>query len=462
MIRGLLAGITFAMALVACGSSTPSPDETSTSLSRAQDPSTACPAPYDTVAPHAGSNVDFLAGDQLRAFELILPPPQFTGPRPLLLAFHGTGQDGAAFIRSARLAEFAARGFIVIAPDANQNGSIWPVWDGMHLPGTAPTPNPDLALADRLVSCTRAHYSVDASRIFTGGHSAGGIFVNHLLRSRSSVYAGGIVASPFFDFTKAQPEDYVDTLDPMTVIVTWGGDNDGLDTSESPTPISGLTFVEQAAMSSQYFKAQPAVGHVQCRGNNLGHSWLPFNDWAIDVLLARPKGTAPTSLSLPPLPATARSVCSTNAFVLPPAVQTTCSAVPRAGCRETCQFFADCALENKTVGTALASELWGMGLAPNDCGSCVSRCDERATTAQDADVLACFIDKQAITACGAGFEGSFPLFDAFAACCNGHPDSNLCVDLCHNLSDSAVASFVPICQLGATRQLDVPPVPSAP
>src|SRR5688572_5376697 len=109
MIRGLFAGVAFTVSFSACASSVPSVDETSFSFSGAErgDPSTACPAPYDTSAPRPGANENFVAGDQSRTFELILPPARFRGPRPLLLAFHGTGETANSFIRRARLAEFA-------------------------------------------------------------------------------------------------------------------------------------------------------------------------------------------------------------------------------------------------------------------------------------------------------------------------------------------------------------------
>lgn len=400
-------------------------------------PVSVCPAP------HAGANTSYPAGGQTRSFELYLPPPSFTGPRPLFVAFHGTGETGRSFGNRARLAEWAARGVIVAAPDAVGNGSVWPVWDGMHLPGVPVAPNADLALVDSLIACLGSHYAVDASRIYAGGHSAGGIMTNHVLRMRSDVFAGGIVASGIFDFTEPVTRA---ALGDMTVLITWGGDNDGFGGWDPETGLaaSGFTFVESAAMESRYFASEPNVKQAWCRGDDLGHAWLPMNGWFMDVLLARPKGTT-SALVLPPVPASASSSCESSVLSLPPPVATTCAEGAHGGCREMCQLFADCGVSNKSVSAALAGELDAIGLAPGSCGGCTARCDDHATTPDDDDVLACFAAESATTTCGPGLAGGLPLFETFATCCNAHPGSQVCADLCTYFGDSTLSAFVPIC-----------------
>ncbi|MBX3232039.1 MAG: prolyl oligopeptidase family serine peptidase [Labilithrix sp.] len=435
-MRRVLAGVALVSSAVACSNVDVdrAPAEAEAAVT---EPVSICPAP------RAGSNTGYQAGGQTRSFELLLPPPSFTGPRPLLIAFHGTGETGRSFVHRARLAEWAARGVIVVAPDAVGNGSVWPVWDGMHLPGAPALPNADLALVDSLRACVGAHFSVDAARVYAGGHSAGGIFTNHVLRMRSDVFAGGVVASGVFDFTEPVARS---ALGAMTVIVTWGGDNDGFGGWDPVTGVgaSGFTFVEQAAMASQYFAREPNVAQAWCRGDDLGHVWLPMNGWLMDVLLARPKGTS-SALALPPVPASAGSTCASSAFALPAPVATTCAPVAQAGCKEMCQLFADCAVANKSVGTALAGELDAIGLAPGSCGGCTARCDAHATTPDDDAVLACFAARSKATTCGPGLAGGLPVFDDFAACCNPHPGSQVCADLCATFGDSTLSAFVPIC-----------------
>lgn len=441
-MRRVLAGMVVVSSLVACSSA----DEHEASKNGAQavtDPSTIC------AQPHAGANTGYQAGGQTRSFEMYLPPASFTGPRPLLVAFHGTGETGRSFGNRARLAEWAARGVIVVAPDAVGNGSVWPVWDGMHLPGVPVGPNKDLALVDSLIHCVGAHYSVDSTRIFAGGHSAGGIMTNHVLRMRSNVFAGGIVASGVFDFTEPVTRD---ALGNMTVLITWGGDNDGFGGWDPRTGVaaSGFTFVESAAMESQYFASQSNVAQAWCRGNDLGHNWLPMNNWFMDVLLARPKGTDPSALAIPPVPASAQSHCEQSVYAVPAPVPTTCAPATHAGCKEMCQLFADCGVSNKSVSCALASELDSLGLQPGSCGGCTARCDSNATTPDDDAVLSCFLSKRATTTCGPGLEGGLPLFNDFAECCNPHAGSQICADLCTIFGDSTLSAFTPICQSSKT------------
>lgn len=411
-------------------------------------PAADCPATYDGPGrgPVAGTNSNFEAGGQSRRFQLLLPPPSFTGPRPILFAFHGTTETGTKFITRAKLADFVARGFVVVAPDAAGNGFVWPVWDAMRPNGTEAAPNADLALFDRLLSCTSAHYAIDKNRVFATGHSAGGIFTNRLLRSRSSVLAGGIVASGLLDFTGPIPRA---PLDSTLAIVTWGGENDTYSgTTPGGVSVPAISFVEQASLASRFYDAEPAVQHVRCRGNNLGHAWLPLNGWFIDLLLSHPKGVAASpSFVLPPPPAGSPAVCSTDPYTMPPLPDMTCPATARAGCTSACQLFADCAVENRTLGPTIAGALSKIGFTTSSCSGCVQRCQVGATTATDADVLACFKQNQLTTTCGPGLEGAKPLFGIINSCCNGKTGSTLCKELCTALNaSSSAATFLPTCQ----------------
>lgn len=409
------------------------------------DPKAACPAPYGDNGPKAGENVGFSVSSQSRTFHLLLPPDAFTGARPLLFAFHGTTEKGPKFIARAKLADFAAKGFIVVAPDAAGNGSFWPVWDAMRAPGTESTPNADVELFDRLLDCTAAHYPVDKNRVFAAGHSAGGIFTNRLLRSRSKVLAGGIVGSGVFDLTASGATG---ALDPMLVVVTWGGDNDTYrGTTPNGVSVPAFSFVEQASLASKFYAAEPNIAHARCRGDELGHAWLPLNDWFIDLLLSRPKGTPASTPSLPSLPAGAKAACSTAPYELAPLPMVTCATTARAGCMEACQLFADCAVENRTVGTSLQAELSKIGFTQTSCAGCVQRCQAGATTQADAAVLACFKAKRSAGTCGPGIEGAATLFQAVNECCKDERGSNLCVDLCTTLNGNSVAkAFFPTCQ----------------
>jgi predicted esterase len=438
-------GFLSALVLVLACSSTPSESENESAVTGGPAPFDAmgiCPAPYDARPPVRGQNRGYSVAGQSRSFVLLPPEGGFTGPRPVLFAFHGTSETGARFVARAKLYELAARGFIVIAPDAVGNGSYWPVWDAMRSSAEESRPNADLALVDSLLACTARHFEVDPNRIFAAGHSAGGIFTNRVLRSRSHIFAGGIPASGLFDLTGGPAP-----LEPTLAIVTWGGDNDsyrGTTPGGVTTPF--FSFVEQASLASKYYASQPNVAHVRCRGNDLGHAWLPLNGWFADVLLSRPKG-ATGPLVLPPIPANAPVRCSTDPYELAPLPDVVCASTPRAGCTEACQLFADCAAENRTVGPSIATELRQIGFTNGSCGTCPAKCDAAATTQDDRTALACFARRQAAAQCKPGIEGAGPLYDTVNECCRGVPGSTFCKNVCRSLlANEAASAFFPTCR----------------
>lgn len=407
------------------------------------DPLTACPATYRTTAPKAGLVDDFTVAGQKRSFVLLLPAATFTGPRPLFIGFNGTSENGPKFAARAKLAELTAKGFIVVVPSSAGNGSFWPIWDGMRKPGDEGQPNADLELFDALVGCTAAHFSVDRKRIFVGGHSAGGIFTNKVLRARSNVVAGGIVGSGVFSLTQSGSTA---PLGPLFVVVTWGGDNDLYrGTTPSGVTVPEFSFVEQASLASKYYEAQPAVTQVQCRGNDLGHAWLPINAWFADTLIAHPKGAAAAALLA--VPAGAPVVCREDAYGAPPMPAITCAASATTGCQAACQLMADCVGENRTVGTVMKNQLTSFGFAGTSCGGCLTRC-QQSSGASNAAALSCMAEAQATAQCGGGIEGAFPVFGAIEKCCKGRADSSFCVGVCTSINQNeAAAPFFPVCKL---------------
>lgn len=413
------------------------------------DPAKDCPAPFNVKGqgPKAGSNTGFSAGGQTRSFTMLVPPSSFTGPRPVLFGFHGTTENADKFITRAKLQDFVNKGFVVIAPNAAGNGTFWPVWDAMRAAGKENDPNKDLDLFDSLLKCSAAHLSLDKNRIFAVGHSAGGIFMNRLLRSRSKVLAGGVVASGILSLTGTGPS--APSLDPMMVIVTWGGDND---TYKGTTPngvtVPSFSFVEQASLASTFYEGEKNVGEAYCRGNDIGHAWLPLNAWFIDMMLAHPKGSSGAGgMTLPALPAGAPAVCKTGAYPLPPLPDITCGSATPAGCQAACQLMADCGAENRTVGSALGSQLATMGFSGTSCDGCITKCEGKSDGAGDAAALSCFAQRQAVASCGPGIEGAQPLIDAINTCCAGATSSKFCVGLCTTLNgNSAAKSFFPTCQ----------------
>ena len=178
-----------------------------------------------------------------------------------------------------------------------------------------------------------AHTPIDPSRVYVGGHSAGGIFANHLLQRRSDRIAGAIVASGVYSQTA--PDPFV-PLDPTTVIVTWGGEDDRWSGRAGNTLVRGFGFAAEASAASRaYARAGAAV--VSCGGDNLGHAWLDgLNPWMADLLLAHPKG-APPLAALPPLPARPGATCVLGPVSDTPPDALVCPASATPGCQYMCQ-----------------------------------------------------------------------------------------------------------------------------
>lgn len=398
-----------------------------------------CPAAFQS-APASGQHAGFDVGGQARSFYLDLPAA--TGPRPLMVAFNGTGETGKQIYDRADLQDFVAAGFIVLAPDSAGNGTLWPVWDGLRAPEDESLPNEDLKYFDQLVKCVAFHHPVDEKRIYVSGHSAGGIFTNRVLRERSSLLAGGIPASGIFDFTAPEPPP---ALDDVAVLVTWGGDNDAWSGSASGVTVPEFNFVEQAALASQYYEQKVEQAH--CHGKNLGHAWLSkANAWMIDYLLFHPKGLAkgsPWKFAAPD--PGANFECSESAATFTNPNEVSCGTTPTAKCQTYCQLIGDCAAENATVEPVLGPQLEALGFSGpkhTECGGCLTKCEADATAggAADAGVLDCFAKQAAGAQCGGGIPGAMPFVDATNACCPGQSASKICGTLCTAVNSNGAAS----------------------
>jgi poly(3-hydroxybutyrate) depolymerase len=411
------------------------------------DPSQDCPAAFAN-APAAGQNAGFDAAGQSRSFQLSLPGGEHSGPRPLMVVFNGTGENGLDIFQRANMSDFVDAGFIVVAPDSIGNGTLWPVWDGIRLPEEESMPNADLEYFDGLVKCLAAHFSVDQHRIYVSGHSAGGIFTNRVLRTRSDLVAGGIPASGVFDYTAPDPAP---AFSGVAVLVTWGGDNDSWGGSASGVTVPEFNFVEQAALASQYYEAAPGVDQAYCRGKNLGHAWLSAaNGWMMSYLLAHPKGLATNSPWQYVAPdAAAAFECSPDAASFQNPNEVSCGSSSTTGCQDYCQLLGDCAVENATIEPVLAPQLELLGFSGAkhlECGGCITQCEAAATTPADTSVLACFQTEAATIQCAGGIAGAQPMIDTVNQCCQNQTTSGVCAELCGAIQqNSAAAALFPSC-----------------
>ncbi len=398
------------------------------------DKATACPANFQDMTLATGQWTDFNSADQIRSFYIALPDPAFTGARPLFIGYHGTNGTGLGKFESAEWSDFVAKGMIVLAPDGNENGTVWPVWDAMRTFAQMDLPNADETYIQELLDCVAAHLDIDVHRIYMGGHSAGGIMTNYMLQRHSDWSAGGIVASGIFALTTPEP---VIPLEPMTVVVTWGGDNDSWAGQAGEGPTTSVDFPLESSIASQYFETSPGVNQAHCYGHELGHAWVnPVNNWMIDFLMAHPNGLAENERwEFSDVPAGMAGTCSTEAAYVEQEINIDCEINNHANCTDYCQFLADCVGENGTVRPVMLGPLvaWGFSASNvEDCSGCVELCEQTLSASPDIDepILQCFVDEHANAQCGQGVPGAMPYINTTNVCCVGQENSPLCSLIC--------------------------------
>ena len=409
------------------------------------DAAAVCPGAYATTAPVDGDNADYEAGGQTRSFHLQTPATMFTGPRPLVVGFHGTNGTGAGAHAEYELDQFVAAGFIALSPDGNDNGEIWPVWDALRQSGNEGLPNPDLDLFDSLIDCLGAHFEIDQNRIYILGQSAGGIMVNHVLQRRSDLLAGGIVASGVFDLTAPDPAL---PIDDMVVMVTWGGDDDewGGTAEGGDATVPEINFVEQAAIASAFWEETEGVHQAYCYGHDLGHVYLgQLTDLFLDFFLSHPKGAAiHDDWTLEPPAESTQTTCSEDAVEYESSLVVECSTSSTSGCQDMCQYTADCTVENGTVAPVIGPQLAEIGFTDDDlsdCSGCLTTCeaDVAGGGTVDQDVIDCMATDAGGPACGPGIPGAIPWINRFNACCEDQADSEFCTRMCESILTNDVA-----------------------
>lgn len=113
----------------------------------------------------------------VRTYDLYVPSGNGRGPRPLLLAFHGTGESGREMHRTTGLAAYADReGFLVAYPDAAVGN--WA--EGCDCTRADQLGVNDTGFVRALVEDVATRHPVDRGRVIAVGFSQGGVFVHRL------------------------------------------------------------------------------------------------------------------------------------------------------------------------------------------------------------------------------------------------------------------------------------------
>ena len=151
-----------------------------------------------TVPCHAGS---YASGDQsIRVAgrkQLLWVPSGYTSgePTPLIVALHGCRETPAQFAGLTRLNQLAdAEKLLVVYPRLVLRKNLLRCWNWTTARNQARGQGEPRFIMD-IVARVRERYSVDASRIYVVGASAGGVMASTLMSCYSDVFAAAVVAS---------------------------------------------------------------------------------------------------------------------------------------------------------------------------------------------------------------------------------------------------------------------------
>ncbi len=186
--------LTMAMAM-ACGSSSNTPDADSSSVDANSSDASAIDA---ASCPQGGAtgvmNDTITVRDQAREYTLAVPADyDATTPYPLVFAWHGRGSSAAQARSYFGIEEAAAGAAILVYPQGLPIASI-----GNDTGWELTASGVDVAFFDALLARVTSDYCIDATRVFSAGHSFGGYMSNELacvrgdqLRAIASIAGGG-------------------------------------------------------------------------------------------------------------------------------------------------------------------------------------------------------------------------------------------------------------------------------
>ena len=188
-----------------------------TALDTADDPADPIEPPVYTqgTCPELvdGANAQFPHAGGAHNLRIELPDDPIGAP--VLFAWHWLGGDARQLVASMELDALAdEQGVIVVAPVSAGRAYEWAFT-------SPPEGNPDLALFTDLLACLHTQWSVDLSRIWTTGMSAGGMWTTYLTMHRSEWLAASVPLSG-----GTFPGSYVTPASTLPVMVVWGGPDD--------------------------------------------------------------------------------------------------------------------------------------------------------------------------------------------------------------------------------------------
>jgi polyhydroxybutyrate depolymerase len=126
-----------------------------------------------------------------RSYLLHVPPGDGGGKRPLVIALHGAGADGAAFAAETKLGAAAdAARMLAVFPDGIQSAPGRGTWNAHFCCGIAATQGiDDIGFIGALIAAVDARHPVDRARVYATGMSNGGMFAYQLAAAHPEWFA---------------------------------------------------------------------------------------------------------------------------------------------------------------------------------------------------------------------------------------------------------------------------------
>jgi poly(3-hydroxybutyrate) depolymerase len=133
--------------------------------------------------PAAGSDTSIMVGSAKGTLIVDLPKNYDSNKAyPLILVWHGFNVTAPMFHDYLNVHAAVGDDGIVVTPECLDGGTMWPT---------------DMAYPDALVEHFEAKYCVDKSRVFTTGHSMGGMYTGQIGCQRGDVFRGdAVLAAP--------------------------------------------------------------------------------------------------------------------------------------------------------------------------------------------------------------------------------------------------------------------------
>ncbi|MBN2197356.1 MAG: Ricin and poly(3-hydroxybutyrate) depolymerase fusion [Polyangiaceae bacterium] len=215
-----------------------------------------------------------MVGGAERTYVLSVPESyDASTPLPLVFAWHGLGGDGAMARMYFRIEDASGGGAIFAYPDGLPNEQGQAGWDLAADGG-------DVAYFDTLLAALSAEYCVDASRVFSTGHSFGGFFTNRLGCSRASVLraVAPVAGGPPFGGPGA-------ACTPAVAAWIAHGDNDEtVDFSMGEDARDAYVAANACGTTTVAVEPSPCVAHEGCAAGRPvhwclhqdGHNWPSF------------------------------------------------------------------------------------------------------------------------------------------------------------------------------------------